>query len=181
MTRGWLYNLTHTHPHTHKQTDSDTSPVNHLLWRWKHVSTVLTASSQELSVLCWPLVKLNNTGFNQIWPVFYMFFSRICACVCVCSLTGSCDGGAGVGVLRAGGGALTVTVLFIGRHTCVTLQRLALADGTRQNTWHEIKHVVYSQAGVHNQTHTHTLAGTSRLRFMTLCTQSELQSVTRTC
>lgn len=55
-------------------------------------------------------------------------------CVCAWSLTGSCDGGAGVGVLRAGGGALSVTVLFIGRHACVTLQGLALAHGTRENT-----------------------------------------------
>lgn len=36
--------------------------------------------------------------------------------VCVCVLTLSCDGGAGVGELRAGGGALFDTITLIGRY-----------------------------------------------------------------
>lgn len=41
---------------------------------------------------------------------------------------GSCDGGAGIGVLGAGGGALSVAVVLIGRHTCVTFEGVAVAD-----------------------------------------------------
>lgn len=49
-------------------------------------------------------------------------------------LTGSCDGGAGVSVLRAGGGALSVAVVLIGRHACVTFEGVALTDRARETT-----------------------------------------------
>lgn len=39
----------------------------------------------------------------------------------------SCDGGAGVGVLRTRGGSLSVAVVVIGRHACVTFESMAVA------------------------------------------------------
>lgn len=37
------------------------------------------------------------------------------------------DGGAGISVLRTGGGALTVAVVLIGRHACVTFESMTVA------------------------------------------------------
>lgn len=50
----------------------------------------------------------------------------------VCLLTGSRDGGAGVSILRAGRGALSVAVVLIGRHACVTFEGAALTDRTKE-------------------------------------------------
>lgn len=47
---------------------------------------------------------------------------------------GSCDGGAGVSVLRAGGGALSITVVIIGRHARVTFEGVAFTDRTGEST-----------------------------------------------
>lgn len=48
------------------------------------------------------------------------------------SLTGSRDGGTGVGVLGAGSGALSVAVVFIGCHTRVTLEGVDWTDKIRR-------------------------------------------------
>lgn len=52
----------------------------------------------------------------------------------VCLLTGSYDGGAGVSVLRAGGGALPVAFVLIGCHARVTFKGTALTDRTTEQT-----------------------------------------------
>lgn len=66
--------------------------------------------------------------------------------VCECLLTGPCDGGAGISVLRTGGGALTVAVFLIGRHACVTFESMAFTDRTGESAWLETKHA-YSKSG----------------------------------
>lgn len=71
-----------------------------------------------------------------------------CASVCVCVrlLTRPSDGGAGISILGAGGGALTIAVLLIGRHTCVTFESMAFTDRTGESAWLETKHA-YSKGG----------------------------------
>lgn len=46
-------------------------------------------------------------------------------CARLHNCVGPCDGGAGISVLRTGGGALTVAVFLIGRHACVTFESMA--------------------------------------------------------
>lgn len=52
----------------------------------------------------------------------------------MCLLTGSYDGGAGVSILRARGGALPVAVVLIGCHAGVTFKGKALTDRATEHT-----------------------------------------------
>lgn len=52
----------------------------------------------------------------------------------LCVLTGAFDGGAGVGVLGAGLGALLVALVLIGRHARVAFEGVGFADRTREST-----------------------------------------------
>lgn len=56
----------------------------------------------------------------------------------VCLLTGSYDGGAGVSILRARGGALPVAVVLIGCHACVTFKGIALTERTIEHIIGEV-------------------------------------------